>query len=190
MSDEAFWRDQLRDPEPWRYAWRRGLLEAELRPGDRWLDLGCGAGRFLTTAPGAVGLEVALSALERARENAPGAELRLIEPDGTLPVDHGTVDLVWCSEVVEHVADALGLLQEVRRVLRPAGRLLLTTPAHPLPRRVALAALRFDAHFDPLGQHLRFFTRRSLARALTQAGLTPAGIGTHRATLVARAVRA
>ena len=36
---------------------------------------------------------------------APGADLRLLEPDGSLPLEHGSVDLVWCSEVLEHVAD-------------------------------------------------------------------------------------
>ena len=66
----------------------------------------------------------------RARANAPGADLRLVEPDGSLPLDHGSVDLVWCSEVLEHVADTAHLLLEVRRVLRPGGRLLVTVPFH------------------------------------------------------------
>ena len=74
--------------------------------------------------------------------NAPGARLALVEPDGTLPLAHAAVDLVWCSETLEHVADALGLLQEIRRVLRPGGRLLLTTPAHPRWRRTAIALAR------------------------------------------------
>ena len=176
-----------RDPEPWRWRWRRELLLAELRDGDRWIDVGCGAGRFTALAPGGIGVDVAEAALERARENVPGGDFRLVEDDGTLPVGHGEADLVWCSETIEHVADALGLLEECRRVLAPGGRLLLTTPGHPPARRVAIAALRFDAHFDPLGQHLRFFTRRSLARALEAAGLPGSVSGG--ATLVARAIR-
>jgi SAM-dependent methyltransferase len=180
------WDDAPQDPEPWRWAWRRELLLGELRPADRWLDLGCGAGRFLTLAPDAIGVDVSPAALERAARNAPGADLRLVEAD-TLPLGHGEVDLVWCSEVIEHVAGALELLQEVRRVLKPGGRLLLTTPGHPLLRRVAIAALRFDEHFDPLGEHVRFFTRSSLARTLESAGL-PGDVGGG-ATLVARSVR-
>jgi SAM-dependent methyltransferase len=184
---EEHWRE-IGDPgEPWRWAWRRELLLGELRPGDRWLDLGCGAGRFTALAPGAIGVDVAETALERAREHVPAGDFRLVDADGTLPLGHGEVDLVWCSETIEHVADALGLLEECRRVLAPGGRLLLTTPGHPLARRVAIAALRFDAHFDPLGQHLRFFTKRSLARAMDQAGLP--GSVTGGAVLVGRAVR-
>jgi SAM-dependent methyltransferase len=184
---EEHWRELPQDPEPWRFAWRRELLLAELRPGDRWLDLGCGAGRFTALAPGGIGVEVADAALERARANVPGGDFRLAGEDGTLPLGHGEVDLVWCSETIEHVADALGLLEECRRVLAPGGRLLLTTPGHPWLRRVAIAALRFDAHFDPLGQHLRFFTKRSLARALEAAGLP--GDVSGGSVLVARSVR-
>jgi SAM-dependent methyltransferase len=185
---EDFWRNQPRNPEPWRFPWRYGMLERELDRGDRWLDLGCGAGRFLAAAPNGIGVDVAESALERARENVPGADVRLIE-DGTLPVEHGTLDLVWCSEVIEHVADALGLLQEARRVLKPGGRLLLTTPAHPWLRRVTIAAVRFDKHFDPLGQHLRFFTRSSLAKTMEAAGFENAGIRSRYGTLIARGIR-
>ncbi len=184
---EDFWRDRPRDPEPWRHGWRSGLLVAELRAGEEWLDLGCGAGRFLGLAPRGVGVDAAQEAVERAREHG---DARMLADDGTLPLAHGSVDVVWCSETLEHVADALGLLQEARRVLRPGGRLLVTTPAHPWPRRVALAALRFDAHFDPCGQHLRFFTRRSLAGMLAAAGFEVDRIRTQHATLVARAVRA
>jgi SAM-dependent methyltransferase len=186
---EDFWRNQPRDPEPWRYAWRRTMLENELHKGDRWLDLGCGAGRFLSAGPNAIGVDVAPSALERCRDNVPGCDVRLIDEQGCIPVEHGSIDFVWCSETIEHVADALGLLQEVRRVLRPGGRLLLTTPAHPWLRRIAIAAFRFDQHFDPMGQHVRFFSRGSLAAAVEAAGIENAGIRARYATLIARGIR-
>jgi SAM-dependent methyltransferase len=163
---------------PWRWDWRRGLLLAELRPDDAWLDLGCGSGRFLELAPSGVGVD--------PDPGSPGLDL----DEGHIPLGHSSVDLVWCSEVIEHVADPLALLFEARRVLRPEGRLLLTTPAHPLLRRVAVAAFRFDAHFDPRGGHLRFFTRRSLRETLEAAGFAVDRIRTRHATLVARATRA
>jgi SAM-dependent methyltransferase len=182
---EDTWGDAPDDPEPWRWEWRRGLLLAELREGDDWLDLGCGAGRFLTLAPGGTGADIAQAALDRAARTAPGVPLALVEQDGTLPFAHDRFDLVWCSETLEHVGDALGLLQECRRVLRRGGRLLVTTPAHPLWRRTAIALARFDAHFDPMGQHLRFFTARSLRRTLTAAGFEVRTLRTRHATLVA-----
>ncbi len=171
---ESFWADAPQDPEPWEWERRRALLLAEARPGERVLDLGCGAGRFVAAlrdgGADPVGVEIAEAALERARRNAPGADLRLLEPDGSLPLEHGSVDLVWCSEVLEHVADTEHLLLEARRVLRRGGRLLITVPFHGRVKAALIGLLRFERHFDPTGQHLRFYTAGSLARTLGDAG--------------------
>jgi SAM-dependent methyltransferase len=197
---EDVWAELPQDPEPWAWERRRALLLAEVTRGDRVLDLGCGAGRFLAAlrdaGADAVGVELAEAALERARRNVPGAELHRLAPDGAIPLEDGGVDLVWCSEVLEHVPDTAGLLSEARRVLRTGGRLLVTTPSHDLPRRALIALGRFDAHFDPLGQHVRFYSRRSLARVLDAFAFEAVhitGIGGppgFRETLVARARKA
>ena len=51
-------------------------------------------------------------------------------------------------------------------MLRPGGRLLVTTPYHGRVQDAAIALARFERHFDPLGQHLRFYTRRRCATTL------------------------
>ena len=98
--------------------------------------------------------------------NATG-EFRLAPIDGRLPLADGEVDLVWSSEVIEHVADTARWLSEVRRVLAPGGRLLLTTPNH---GRLAVAVYGVERYSDPLGDHLHLYTARSLRRTLDEFG--------------------
>jgi SAM-dependent methyltransferase len=196
---EGVWEGLPEDPEPWAWRRRRALLLDAVAPGERVLDLGCGAGRFVAALGDAgaepVGVELAEAALERARRNVPGADLRLVAPDGSLPLGHGEVDVVWCSEVLEHVPDTIAFLTEVRRVLARGGRLLVTVPDHGRLKRTLIALAHYDAHYDPLGQHVRFYTRRSLIRALHATGFDDVRLSALggppllRRALVARAVR-
>lgn len=133
--------------------------------------------------------------MARARARHPGLRFELVEAHGPLPFGDAGFDVVWASEVIEHVADTARWLSEVRRVLRSGGRLLLTTPYHGRVKGVALAMTRFECHFDPRGQHLRFYTRRSLRALLDDFGFDGVEIGTAggppllRRTLLAQAWR-
>lgn len=99
------------------------------------LDVGCNVGGFLRHArecfPGLklAGVEVNPEALEAARRDLLDAELHLTGSD-QLPFDDGRFDCVTCIEVLEHVPANLrrASLVEMRRVLRPGGRLVLRTP--------------------------------------------------------------
>jgi len=160
--------------EPFAFARRRAFLLESVAPGDDVLDLGCGEGDFcaVLAQAGAVptGAEIARTAVDRARARHPGLRFDLVEPHGPLAFEDNTFDAVWASEVIEHVADTARWLSEVRRVLRPGGRLLVTTPFHGRVKNVAIALARFERHFDPTGQHLRFYTRRSLRDLLEAFG--------------------
>jgi SAM-dependent methyltransferase len=185
--------DQLAPPD---FELRRAFLLGEVRHGDRALDLGCGAGDFtaLLAAAGArpVGVDVAEAAVARARSRHPGLDFRLTPIDGPLEFEDNLFDLVWASEVIEHVADTGRWLSEVRRVLSPGGRLLLTTPAH---GRVAVALAGVERFSEPLGDHLHLYTRRSLRGLLEEFGfgeLSVRSVGGPpllRRLLLARAVR-
>lgn len=154
---------------------RRGWLRAWVSPGDRALDLGCGDGVFTgeLAAAGAatvVGADVAEAALARARARAhhAGVEFQRVPFDGPLPFTDGSFDLVWASEVLEHAADTARFLSELRRVLAPGGRVLLTTPNH---GRLRLLIDGVEPHSEPLGDHLHLYTRRSLHTVLSEFGL-------------------
>ena len=172
---EAVWRGVPADARPERFAARRALLLAHVRPGLRVLDLGCGDGAFAAELAAAgcavVAVDVAEEALRRTRARVPGIDVRRAVEGAALPLDEDAVDVVWAGEVLEHAADVVGLLAEVRRVLRWGGTLLVTTPYH---GRVSVALLalagRLEAHFDPRADHLRFFTTRSLQGVLRDGG--------------------
>lgn len=175
---------------------RRSFLLASVDSGDRALDLGCGAGDFTAvlarSAASAVGADVAEAALARARARHPGLDFRLVPVCGPLPFEDSAFDLIWASEVIEHIADTARWLSEVRRVVAPRGRLLLTTPSH---GRLRLALGGIERYSDPLGDHLHLYTRASLGGLLAEFGFSDISVRTAggpplaRRLLLARAAR-
>lgn len=193
---EELWQRLPEELEPPDLDLRLGHLRVGVRAGDRVLDLGCGDGRFTAELArmGArpVGVDIAQAALNRARARHPEHDFRQAPIDGPLPLDDVSFDVVWSSEVIEHVADTARWLSEVRRVLVPRGRLLLTTPSH---GRLRVALNGIEAFSDPLGDHLHLYTRASLRALLAEFGFDEISVRTAggppflRRLLLARAVR-
>jgi 2-polyprenyl-3-methyl-5-hydroxy-6-metoxy-1,4-benzoquinol methylase len=154
----------------------RSRGETSPSPPLRVLDVGCGEGQLTAAIADAghqvLGVDVAEEPLRRARSRHAGLELRCVEPSGEWPLADASFDVVWSGETIEHVADTARWLSELRRVLRSGGSLILSTPAHgPLTRLgLALSRRRFERHFDPRADHLRFYTRRTLSRLLEDFG--------------------
>jgi 2-polyprenyl-3-methyl-5-hydroxy-6-metoxy-1,4-benzoquinol methylase len=174
---EALWRS-LPDPlPPFEGDLRLAFLLGHVDPGERVLDLGCGAGDFAAALVKAGALvsavDVAQEPLRRARAAHPGLEdLRLIDGEGSWQLPDAFFDVVWAGEVIEHVADTAGWLSELRRVLRSGGRLLLSTP-HLGRLQLLAAALSEDAfasRFEPRGEDLRFYRPATLTALLGDFG--------------------
>ena len=185
---EAIWGAVPRDAEPERFAVRRDWLLARVTAGERVLDLGCGAGEFAAALPGpVVAVDAAAEAVRRARER--GVDARPVALDAPLPVGDDTVHVAWLGETLEHLADPVGTLHEVRRVLRPRGRVLATTPDHPpqLLRALAEDPDAFAERFSPRTDHLRFFNATSLRELLADLGFQDVEISSDGATLFASA---
>ena len=193
---EDLWERLPDELEPPSLERRLAFLRGSVCVGDRALDVGCGAGEFTAAMAQAgaapVGVEVAEAAIERARARHPELDFRLVPIEGPLPFEDGSFELVWASEVIEHVTDTARWLSEVRRVLVPRGRLLVTTPSHGR-LRVALGGVeRFS---EPLGDHLHLYTKSSLRTLLSEFGFNEVevraveGPPLLRRSLFARAVR-
>ena len=168
---EDLWERLPAELDPPSFERRLRFLLSKVRAGDRALDVGCGVGEFTaamaTAGAHAIGVDVAEAALRRARARHPGVEFRLVPFDGPLPFEDGSFELVWASEVIEHVADTARWLSEIRRVLVPRGRLLVTTPSHGRLRMALGGVERFS---EPLGDHLHLYTKRSLGSLLEEFG--------------------
>jgi len=114
--------------------WRRITAEAVVRPGDAVLDACCGTGDLAIAdvrAGGRVsGLDFSERMLERARSKAP--DLEWVSGDVlALPFEDGSFDSAVVGFGVRNVEDLEVALKELRRVLRPGGRLgilEITTP--------------------------------------------------------------
>jgi O-antigen biosynthesis protein len=163
-----------------------------LGSAERALDLGCGDGRLTAEldARRLVAADASRVALERARARL-GADIELVElePDQELPIEDSQFDVVLCAETLEHVRDVQLLLSEIRRVLRPGGTLAITTPAHDRLMGLSILVRGFERCFDPLSPHLRFFSRRSLARLLDELGFDVRSMRREKGTLLATARR-
>jgi ubiquinone/menaquinone biosynthesis C-methylase UbiE len=158
---------------------------------DAVLDVGCGDGRLTASLDAAevTAADVSDVALGRAATRLPDARTVSLTPDAALPLPDNAFDLVTCVDTIEHVRDVQLLLSEARRVLRPGGRIAIATPAHSRLTGLDVIARGFERRFPPLSPHLRFLTRRSLARLLVELGFQPERIRRRSGTLLAVATR-
>ena len=96
------------------------------------VDIGCGDGAltYLIAERGAkvTGVDTCPEALELARAEFAkrGMECGLLSSMDSLP--DSSFDVAVCAEVIEHVAEPGSFLESIRRILRPSGRLVLSTP--------------------------------------------------------------
>ncbi|MFN0012048.1 MAG: class I SAM-dependent methyltransferase [Phycisphaerales bacterium] len=160
---------------------RQALLERHvghlLRPGTKVLDVGCGRGEFCAFFAGkgasAEGTDISTNCIEYARTRHPGCTFHATAVEALLPGRAGTFDLVFSSEVIEHLFDVATYLHAINNLLKPGGTLVLTTPYHGLVKNVLIDLRHYARHYDPLGQHIRFFDRKSLGACLDLFSLRP-----------------
>jgi SAM-dependent methyltransferase len=152
----------------------------------RIVDVGCGEGtatylvKRLDPANTVIGIDWSAMALAQAR--ARGVLVVQGGIDG-LPLPDASVDVVIMSELIEHLVDTDAAAEEARRVLRPGGTLLMSTPnlaawynrglvglgIQPVFSEVSLKGIYGRPGQEVVG-HLRLFTRRALEEFLTARG--------------------
>jgi SAM-dependent methyltransferase len=172
LREEERWRPPIFTPLDTRRARVMAVLRRffDLQAGSLWLhlapvlsqaagtvaDVGCGAQPYRDLLPEGtryVGLDTE-QALEHFGYEIP--DVRAIGSDGRWPLEDGEADLVLATETLEHVPDPPAFLEQARRVLRPGGRLIITTP--------------FAARWHYIPHDYWRFTPSSLRQLLERAG--------------------
>jgi SAM-dependent methyltransferase len=140
-----------------RYLWAADLVHGEV------LDVACGTGygsRVLARVASVTGVDRAQEAVARARARVEGAFLVADVPP--IPFADDCFDFVVSFETVEHISEDGEFVREIRRVLRPGGRLLISTPNGDVS----------TVDGTPLNEwHIREYTLGSLKELLENAGL-------------------
>jgi ubiquinone/menaquinone biosynthesis C-methylase UbiE len=142
------------------------------------LDFGCGPGTLIHLLPpgiSAVGVDIAASQLSYANQNYAGPGKEFIKIDSPhLPFADQTFDSISCVEVVEHLELRLTreILAEFIRVLKPEGKLIVTTPNYgSLWPLIEVMVNRFsDVSYEE--QHITKFKRGNLQTLLKESGFS------------------
>ncbi len=119
----------IRAIEARRLAAIRRLLAPEA--GQRILEVGCGGGHVLRMFSQCklTGVDVSGEMLAKAARNLQGCNVRLLKGElQSLDLPEASFDRIICTEVLEHTVDPDQVLGEMRRLLHPAGRIVVTFP--------------------------------------------------------------
>lgn len=165
-----------------RYCWAQSLCS-----GRAVLDIACGEGYgsalLAKVAQSVIGVDISQDAVDHARRNYAGhANLRFAQGSATrIPVDDASVDVVVSFETLEHLAEQEQMLAELRRVLKPAGILVISSPNKKVYSDDRDYVNEFhvkELYFDELEELLRRHfgaTRYFGQRFLTASALLPLG---------------
>jgi SAM-dependent methyltransferase len=152
-------------------------------PGDRVLDMGCGAGRhafemyrrggdvvaFDQDGDELAGVLEIFGAMRDQGEVPLGAEADIKQGDAlAMPFADEEFDRIVASEVLEHIPDDETAIAELVRVLRPGGTIAVTVPRW-LPEKICWALS--DQYHEVEGGHVRIYTGDELVGKLQAAGL-------------------
>jgi ubiquinone/menaquinone biosynthesis C-methylase UbiE len=163
---------------------RHGSVDDVFQDGELIIDLGCGDGRWLDAIGSryrkAIGVDIVGAPNGDRSETSTGWEFIQTDLDLGLPFDDAMADAIRANQVIEHVREPAAFLTEARRVLRPGGLLVITTPnvryVRHLVRLVVLGRGPMTSSHPP-GEstawddgHLHYLTPGDLRRIARKAG--------------------
>src|SRR5580698_9174347 len=148
-----------------------------LPSGSRILDVGCGNGSliayFVDSGFELHGIDSSSSGVRHARQQWPSVTFHQADVTGQIPMElrAGYFDAIICTEVIEHIYEPRKLVANAYLLLKPRGRILVTTPYHGYWKNLAMALTgQMDEHFTALWDfgHIKFWSRKTLTALLKE----------------------
>jgi 2-polyprenyl-3-methyl-5-hydroxy-6-metoxy-1,4-benzoquinol methylase len=180
--DEVFQRNRGIQCK-WHHHKFRRILQ-EIGNVAKHLDFGCGPGTLIhLLGPGiaTVGVDIAAAQLSYAERNYASPEKQFVQIESAqLPFADETFDAITCIEVVEHLELKLTqeILREFIRVLRPGGKLILTTPNYGSLWPLIEIMVNRLSNVTYEEQHITKFRRPSLFALLKESGFSEVEVTT------------
>lgn len=174
----------LHDLNPLRFSW---IAERVALRGSRALDVGCGGGLLseaLARAGARVtGIDMGNAVLDVARlhllESGLQVDYRQMSVEALADAQAGEFDLVCCMEMLEHVPDPASVIRACAQLLKPGGRLFLSTLNRtPQSFAAAIVGAEYVLRLLPKGTHhyAQFIKPSELTAVLRDAGLVLEGV--------------
>jgi len=135
--------------------------------GENILDIGCGQGEFLSLLnkrrknKKLTGIDISSVAISKAKHNFKNIKFYKSSSSKT-PFANNSFDTILLIEVIEHLVDTDSTLQEIKRILKPDGYLMITTTDFNLLKKILISTFVWDKYFYPNNPHIRFFTKKTL----------------------------
>jgi len=145
----------------------------------RLLDFGCGDGQFLNKinkyCEFAYGVDISEAAIKKASEKYPNIKFELLGEKGLANITDNYFDTICAIDILEHLLDIESTLEELQRILRPGGNLLIATSELTRIKILLITLHSLDKYFYPASPHIRHFTRRNLVDILKKKGFEVIG---------------
>lgn len=151
------------------------FIKERLGPYEHHLDIGCGPGTFIGTLDqhkNSVGVDISQSQINYAKQHYASARHQFIQigEDGPLPFPPRSFDVITLIEVIEHlpVNDTKRLLSQAATLLKPNGKMILSTPNYRSLWPVLEWGVNKIAPVKYEDQHISTFDKLTLAQMFDQ----------------------
>lgn len=160
----------------------RRNITVELAEGDTLLEIGCADGVMTADLskkiPNIIASDISLAYLRQAKKIVVSAKFVRLDIH-ELPFDNESFDCVICTEVLEHVYSPYKALDEIHRILKPKGSLILSVPNNMTFIRIFWHLMKRKENFsrlDTMNMHINFFDTGSILELLRKSGYYPVSI--------------